>query len=235
MYALETPSSSAGLPDAALRKRKGDPRLRRNAVARSEESARRDHRSTETAKPTPSDAGDKAAKADAPFGSQGVRRAAATAAGETIPAPGPNERVEAAIEPGQTLRLEFPRLHNVRFAVQDDGLLIVLPDGGEILLANFVAAAAAGLFTALCLADGSIVPATDIIALAGISLADVIPRAHLAADAPSVAGPAALHGGGTDATKLDIPSPGPPETPRSHLDRTKIPPSRRKQNRRQSL
>ncbi|MFQ5766255.1 MAG: hypothetical protein ACE5GT_15140 [Rhodospirillales bacterium] len=161
----------------------------------------------------PMNAGDEAAKSGAPSGSQGVRPAAATAGGETIPAPGPNERVEAAIESGQTVRLEVPRLHNVRFAVRDDALLIVLPDGGEIFLANFVSAAAGDLFTALSLADGTVVLAADLISLAGTSLADVIPRAHLAEDAPAVAGPAAFHGDGADATELDIPSPGPPEAP----------------------
>ena len=159
----------------------------------------------------PMNAGDEAAKSGAPSG--GVRRAAATSGGETIPAPGPDERVEAAVESGQTVRLEVPRLHNVRFAVRDDALLIVLPDGGEIFLANFVAAAAGDLFTALSLADGTVVPATDLISLAGTSLAEVIPRAHLAEDARAVAGPGAFHGDGAAATELDIPSPGPPEAP----------------------
>ena len=176
------------LPDAALQKLKRDSQSRKNALARVRKSVRRDDRSTETAKPAPSAAGDKAAKADAPFGSQGVRRPAATVAGKTIPAPGPDERVEADIQPGQTLRLELPRLDNARFAVQGDALLIVLPNGGEILLANFVAAAAADLLTALCLADGTVVPAANLIVLAGTSLAEVAPAAGLAEEVAPAAG-----------------------------------------------
>ncbi|MEE9249569.1 MAG: hypothetical protein V3U93_00380 [Alphaproteobacteria bacterium] len=76
-------------------------------------------------------------------------------------------------------------MDNARFAVQGDALLIVLPNGGEILLANFVAAVAADLLTALCLADGTVVPAANLIVLAGTSLAEVTPAAGPAEVAPA--------------------------------------------------
>ena len=73
-----------------------------------------------------------------------------------IPAPAAGKRVEVVVEPGQTVCLDVPDLKDARMVARDDGLLIVLPDGGEIFLANFRPDPASGLPAALCLADQTV-------------------------------------------------------------------------------
>lgn len=73
-----------------------------------------------------------------------------------IPAPAAGERVEVVVEPGQTVCLDVPDLKDARVVVRDDGLLIVLPNGGEIFLANFRPSPWSGLPAALCLADQTV-------------------------------------------------------------------------------
>ncbi len=73
-----------------------------------------------------------------------------------IPAPAAGERVEVVVEPGQTVCLDVPDLKDARVVVRDDGLLIVLPNGGEIFLANFRPDPESGLPAALCLADQTV-------------------------------------------------------------------------------
>ncbi len=168
-------------------------------------------------------ADDQAANSDAPSGSQGARRAQATTAAETVPAPASGERIEAVIEPGQTVCLDVTRLDNARFAVQDDALLILLPNGGEIRFANCIPAAAKDQLTAFSLADGTVVPAANLIVLAGTSLEEIAPGADAAE-----AVPAADHSDdapGTDPTD-DAPAAGHAES----IAPTDTPPPARKEN-----
>ncbi len=74
-----------------------------------------------------------------------------------IPPPAAGKRVEVVVEPGQTVCLDVPDLKDARMVVRDDGLLIVLPNGGEIFLANFRPDPESGLPAALCLADQTVV------------------------------------------------------------------------------
>ncbi len=73
-----------------------------------------------------------------------------------IPAPAAGERVEVVVEPGQTVCLDVPDLRDARVVVRDDGLLIVLPNGGKIFLANFRPDPESRLPAALCLADQTV-------------------------------------------------------------------------------
>ncbi len=74
-----------------------------------------------------------------------------------IPPPAAGERVEVDVKPGQTVCLDVPDLKDARVVVRDDGLLIVLPNGGEIFLANFRPDPESRLPAALCLADQTVV------------------------------------------------------------------------------
>ena len=71
-----------------------------------------------------------------------------------IPAPAAGERVEVVVEPGQTVCLDVPDLKDARVVVRDDGLLVVLPNGGEIFLANYRPDPESELPVARCLAGG---------------------------------------------------------------------------------
>ena len=73
-----------------------------------------------------------------------------------IPPPAAGKRAEVVVEPGQTVCLDVPDLKDARMVVRDDGLLIVLPNGGEIFLANFRPDPESGLPAALCLADQTV-------------------------------------------------------------------------------
>ena len=71
-----------------------------------------------------------------------------------IPAPAAGKRAEVVVEPGQTVCLDVPDLKDARVVVRDDGLLVVLPNGGEIFLANFRPDPERELPVALCLPGG---------------------------------------------------------------------------------
>ena len=101
-------------------------------------------------------------------GSQGVQLAQATP--EVIPAPGPGERV--VVEPGEIPCFDITSLEGVKVEAQEGGLLVTLPDGGEILLLNVAPGA---VRPALCLADGSFVSFGELIDIAGASLGDILP------------------------------------------------------------
>ncbi len=211
------------LSDAELQKFKRDSQSRKDAPDQARKSAGEDDRSTATTKPMSMTADDQAANSDAPSGLQGARRAQATTAAETVPAPAAGERIEAVIEPGQTVCLDVTRLDNARFAVQDDALLIFLPNGGEIRLANCIPAAAKDQLTALSLADGTVVPAANLIVLAGTSLEEIAPAADAAEAVPD-----ADHSDdapGTDPTEV-VPAAGHAES----IAPTDTPPPARKEN-----
>ncbi len=143
--------------------------------------ALQDETSVENKAAAPSATGGQPVTGSVPSGSEGVRLA--QAAGETIPAPGPGERV--VVEPGEIPCFAITSLEGAKVEAQDGGLLVTLPDGGEIFLLN-VPPGAAGELPVLCLADGSFVALGQLVEIAGVSLADILPGL----------GPEPVHGGG---------------------------------------
>ncbi len=145
--------------------------------------AQNDETSIENKATAPSATGEQPVTGNALPGSKGGQLAKATTAGETLPAPAAGERV--VVDPAKPPSFDLDSLEGVKVGVEDGGLLVTLPDGGEIFVMN-VAPVAAGWLPVLSLVDGSVVSIGELLEVAGTTLAELV---EPAADG-------AAHGGG---------------------------------------
>jgi Ca2+-binding RTX toxin-like protein len=107
-------------------------------------------------------------------GSQGAGQPAAT----PIAVPAPGESIAVTVAPGEVLSLESGVQH-VEFADADGDLVVVLANGGKIILEDLATAAGSALPPVLTLADGTVMSADDLLvqALDGEILVDIEPVA----------------------------------------------------------
>ncbi len=122
--------------------------------------------------------------------------------------PDPGERIEVAVEPGQSLTLRGAEFADARYITADDGLLVVLPDGRIVFLAGFAEAAGSDSPPTLAVAGRSPVPGDELLA-----------RLEGGAEGPALG---SEHGGGAGFTPYDPGAIGPGLDPLGPLGPTAL-------------
>jgi hypothetical protein len=114
--------------------------------------------------------------------------------GEFLTPPGAGELLNVLSSPDVTACFDLASIEGATAELTGGGMLITLPEGGQIFLANFAAnlpepEAEAEVAPPMCLASGTAVDAGELLVLAGSSLAEIRTAAGLTDIAPGAGTP----------------------------------------------